>query len=155
MTSIILLIVALFLDGFLSIIIPLNYPFLPLITVTTIYIIYPIFKKKQKKYLLITFMVGILYDLLYTNQLLFNAIIFTTIAYITIYFYKTYQQTKITKIIYLIMIIILYEIITASILFVFQVTSINIARIVYKILYSILLNIIYAIILNNLLIKES
>ena len=111
--------------------------------------------KKQKNYLLITFMVGILYDLLYTNQLLFNAIIFTTIAYITIYFYKTYQQTKITKIIYLIMIIILYEIITASILFVFQVTSINIARIVYKILYSILLNIIYAIILNNLLIKES
>ena len=155
MISVILLIVALFLDGFLSIVIPLNYPFLPLITVTTIYMIYPIFKKKQKNYFLITFIVGLLYDLLYTNHLLFNAIIFTTIAYVTKYFYKTYQQTKITKIIYLIMIIILYEVITALILFVFQITSITIARIIYKILYSILLNIIYAVILNNLLIKES
>lgn len=155
MTSIILLIVALFLDGFLSTIIPLNYPFLPLITVTTIYLIYPILKKKQKTYLLISFISGILYDLLYTNQLLFNAIIFTTTSYITKYFYKTYQQTKITKIIYLIIILIIYELLSASLLFIFQITSITISRIIYKILYSILLNIIYAVIINIFLIKES
>ena len=155
MISIILLIIALFLDGFLSIIIPLNSIFLPLITITTIYIIFPYFKKKEKKYYILSFAVGIIYDLLYTNLLLFHAIIFMIIAYITKYLYTTYEQTKITKVLYQIIIIILSELLTASFLFLFQTTTITFTKIIYKITHSILLNIIYAVSINMVLNKKS
>ena len=64
---IILIILSLLLDGYLSTIISSSSYFLPLLTLTTIYLIYPKYSKKIRSYKLIVIIVGLIYDLLYTN----------------------------------------------------------------------------------------
>lgn len=149
-----LLIIALFLDGYLSTIIPLNSLLLPLLTVTTLHLIYPYFNKnKEKFYYMLAFITGIIYDLLYTNLLLFNAFVFLFIAKITKHIYINYQQSIIKTLLYLLFIIIVYEFVSASIFFVFQITTVTMAKIIYKIVHSLLLNVIYAI-FASLFIKK-
>ena len=76
MIPITVIIVSLLLDGILT-----NYlPFLvndlsyltPLLTVVSIFIIYPLNRKKELKFFILIFIVGIIYDLLYTNLLFFK-----------------------------------------------------------------------------------
>ena len=90
--SIIIVIISLFLDGILSNYLPYLVNnlslFTPLFTLVSIFIIYPFFKKKEKKYLISVFIIGIIYDLFYTNLLFFNAVLFFIIGLITIRYIK-------------------------------------------------------------------
>ena len=72
--------ISLLLDGILT-----NYlPFLPndlslftpLLTITSLVLIYPFFRKQEKNYYITLFIIGIIYDLFYTNLLFFHAVIF-------------------------------------------------------------------------------
>ena len=74
--SSIIIIASLILDGLLSNFLPFMVGnlsiFTPLFTVVSIIIIYPFFRKREKnKYLITLAMTGLIYDLLYTNLLLF------------------------------------------------------------------------------------
>ena len=80
MISIIIIIISLLLDGILSNYLPYLVNdlslFTSLFTLVSIFIIYPFFKKKEKKYLITIFIIGIIYDLFYTNLLFFNGVLF-------------------------------------------------------------------------------
>ena len=143
----ILLIISILLDGIIT-----NYlPFLennlslftPLLTIVSIFLVYPFYQKQEKKYYITIIIIGILYDLLYTNLLFFNAILFLEIAFVTRFIYKNYEITFIRLIIYLGIIIGLYEGTTGLILFIFQVVPITPQKVLYKISHSLLLNLIY------------
>lgn len=147
MIPIIILIVSLLLDGLLT-----NYlPFLindlslltPLLTVSSIIIIYPFYRKKENKYYLLLFIFGMIYDLFYTNLLFFNGILFVIIGFISKYIYKNYGLSLVKIILYIILIISIYESLTGIILFSFNIVSITFNRIFYKITHSLLTNIIY------------
>ena len=140
---IILIILSLLLDGYLSTIISSSSYFLPLLTLTTIYLIYPKYNKKIRSYKLIVIIVGLIYDLLYTNLLLFHAVIFYILSFLIIHIYKNYSQTKLTTILSLIILIVVYELLVASIFFIFQVSTITFIKLITKIFKSLLLNIIY------------
>ena len=78
MIKYLIIIISLILDGILSNFLPvinLSY-FTPLLTLTSIFIVYPFYTKDEYKYYITSFIVGIIYDLLYTNLLFFNGIIF-------------------------------------------------------------------------------
>ena len=154
-----ILIISLILDGLLT-----NYlPFLvnelslftPLFTLTSIFIIYPFYRKKEKKYFILVFIIGIIYDLLYTNLLFFNALLFLVIAYLSKQIYKNFDISFIKLIIYISLIIISYETLTGLIIFIFNLVPITISKIIYKITHSLIINIIYGeiiyLILNKLL----
>ena len=151
---IILIILSLLLDGYLSTIISSSSYFLPLLTLTTIYLIYPKYSKKIRSYKLIVIIVGLIYDLLYTNLLLFHAVIFYTLSFLIIHIYKNYSQTKLTTILFLILLIVAYEFLVASIFFIFQVSTITFIKLITKIFKSLLLNIIYALVLTPILKKS-
>ena len=78
LTSIILLI-SIILDGVLTNFLPYLVNdlsiFTPLLTVVSIFILYPLNRKKENKFFILIFIVGIIYDLLYTN-LPKNSIVF-------------------------------------------------------------------------------
>jgi rod shape-determining protein MreD len=145
---IILIGISLILDGVLT-----NYlPYLPnnlslftpLLTITSLFFIYRFYRKQEKKYYFILGIIGIIYDLFYTNLLLFHAVIFIFLGVIIKQIYKNYEITSIRIIIYIIIMITIYEFSTGFILFIFQLVPITIEKIIYKIIHSLILNIIWA-----------
>lgn len=142
--TIIIIILALILDGYLSTIISLNDYLLPLLTLTTIYLIYPKYQNKIKTYKCILVVSGFIYDILYTNLLFFHSVIFYLLSFLIITIYKNYSQNKIKTIIYLILVITSYELLVAIIFYIFQVSNIKLLSLLTKIFKSLLLNIIYA-----------
>ena len=126
--TIIIMIVSLLLDGIITNYLPYipNHLslFTPLLTVITIFIITPLYQKKNKQYYVLLFIFGIIYDLFYTNLLFLNAFLFAGIGFISKYIYKNYELTYIRLIIYLILIISLYELGYALILWILQLVPI-------------------------------
>ena len=147
--------ISLLLDGILT-----NYlPFLgndlslftPLLSVISIFLIYPFFRKEEKKYLINIFIYGLIYDLFYTNLLFWNATIFLIIGLLTIFIYKNYEISFLKIIIPIIVIITSYELLNASIIWIFHLVPITFTKVIYKITHTLLLNIIYAEIIYLLL----
>ena len=146
--SLIIIIVSLILDGILSNFLPYLYTnlsiFTPLFTLISIFMIYPFFKKKEKTYFILIFIVGIIYDLFYTNLLFFNGVLFVTIGLLIKYIYKTYEITPLRLILYIIILVTAYESLTGLILLIYNVVPVTFYKVFYKIINSLLLNIIYA-----------
>ena len=147
MIPIIILIVSVLLDGILTNFLPCMVGdlslFTPLLTVVSIFIIYPFYRKEEKKYYIVLIVLGIIYDLFYTNLLFFNAILFLLIGVLSKYIYKNYEITWFRLIIYISLIIFTYEVSTGLIIFIFQLVPITINKVLYKISHSLILNIIY------------
>lgn len=148
MISLIIITLSLILDGILSNIFPYTVNnlslFTPLLTLISIYLIYPFYKKKENKYILTIFLTGIIYDLLYTNLIFYNAITFTIIGIISKYIYKHYEINYLNIIIQIILIVTIYESLNALIIILFNLVPMSISRLFYKITHSLLLNIIYS-----------
>lgn len=148
MIPLIIITLSLILDGILSNIFPYTVNnlslFTPLLTLISIYLIYPFYKKKENKYILTIFLTGIIYDLLYTSLIFYNAIIFTIIGIISKYIYKHYEINYLNIIIQIILIVTIYESLNALIIIIFNLVPMSISRLFYKITHSLLLNIIYS-----------
>lgn len=148
MIAIIIMILSLLLDGLLTNFLPylvndLTY-FTPLLTLVTIFLIYPFYRKKEKKYYITVFIMGIIYDLFYTNLLFLNATLFLLIALLTRLIYKNYEVAPLRLILYIIILITVYEGVQGLILWIFQVVPVTITKVFYKITHSLLLNILYS-----------
>lgn len=148
MIPLIIITLSLILDGILSNIFPYTVNnlslFTPLLTLISIYLIYPFYKKKENKYILTIFLTGIIYDLLYTSLIFYNAIIFTIIGIISKYIYKHYEINYLNIIIQIILIVTIYESLNALIIILFNLVPMSVSRLFYKITHSLLLNIIYS-----------
>ncbi len=146
-----IIIISIILDGILSNFLPYAVNnlslFTPLLTLISIFIIYPFYKKCEKKYFITVIITGLIYDLLYTNLLFYNAIIFFIIALITKFISKNFEINYLNIIIQIIIIITLYETINALIIICFNLVPITLTRLLYKIVHSLILNIIYGEIL--------
>ena len=156
LTSIILTI-SIILDGVLTNYLPylvndLSF-FTPLLTVVSIFILYPLNRKKETKFFIIMFIVGIIYDLLYTNLLFLNGLLFVLIALLSKVIYKNFETSYFKLIIYTILIIIVYESVYAGILFIYRVVPITFYKLIYKISHTLILNIIYTEILYLIINK--
>ena len=149
-TGIIIIIISLLLDGLLTNFFPYVGSlsiFTPLLTVVAISIVYPLFRKKENKYLLTLFIVGIIYDLLYTNLYFIDGVLFFIIGLISIKLYKYLEIDNIKILLLSLIVIVVYEVLLFLIIFVFRITDVTLFRLIYKISHTILLNILYGEIL--------
>lgn len=78
---IIVLILSFILESKLSLYLNGTY-FSVLLVVSTLSLIYPFYYKNEKKYFITVFITGFLYDIIFTNTFLFNAIIFLILGII-------------------------------------------------------------------------
>ena len=146
MIPIIIVICSILLDGILTNFLPYSPStlslFTPLLTVVSFILIYPFYRKKVKKYYIISITIGLIYDLLYTNLLFVNSILFFIIAYVTKIIYKNIEVNYLNIILFVIVIISLYEALNGLIIVVFNLVPITIESLIYKITHSLLLNIL-------------
>lgn len=148
MIPIIIIIVSFLLDGLLTNYLPyvvndLSW-FTPSLTLVSILLIHPFYRKQEKKYYCILFILGLLFDLFYTNLLFYHAVIFVGIGY----FIHTYQKwipfNALGVMIEVILLITIYEIGCGFLLWIFHVVPITFYKVFYKIVHSLLLNVIVA-----------
>ncbi len=147
MVPVIILLLSIIIDGVLTNFLPylvnnLSY-FTPLFTVTSIFLIYPFYRKNKRLYFITLFITGFIYDLFYTNLLFYNGVLFVIIGLITYLLYKNFEVNFFKLIIYIILIIISYESINALLLLIYNVVPITTSKIVYKISHSLIINVIY------------
>ena len=148
MLGLIILIISVYLDGLLSLFLP-YIPgqlsiFTPMLTIVSLLIIYPLYRKKEKKYFITLFITGIIYDLLYTNLLFYNGLVFILFGFIIKFIYKNLDVSSIKLIFYEILIIVAYELLISLFILIFNLVPISINEIVYKIKHSLLLKLIYS-----------
>ncbi len=147
MLGIIIIVISLYLDGFLTLFLPYIEEnlslFTPMLTIVSFLLIYPLYRKKEKKYFIVIFITGIIYDLLYTNLLFYDALVFLLIGYLIKLIYKNLDVTHIKLSLYIIFLITIYEVIFFLCILIFNLVPITISQLIYKITHSILLNILY------------
>lgn len=157
LVSNIIVIVSLILDGILTNFLPYMVSdlsiFTPLLTVVSLVVIYPFFKKDKKKYLTYSFIVGIIYDLLYTNLLFFNGLIFLVVGLLIIILYQNIGNNYLKIILNIVLVIISYELLTVLVIFCFNLVPLTLDKVIYKISHSLLLNIIYGEVIYLILKK--
>lgn len=144
---VIISIISLVLDGILTNFLPymvnnLTF-FTPMFTIISVFLIFPLFCDDYKKYLIYIFILGVIYDLFYTNLFVYDGIIFLLFGLITISIYKNFEVTKFRLLLYIVLFICLYEFIFAFVILLFQLVPISFSKIFYKIGHSIIINLIY------------
>ena len=87
-----------------------------LFTLISLIIIYPYFHNKERNYFILSFLIGLLYDIVYTNTFLFNAIMFLIIAYIIKKINSYISNNYINVAIISLIIIIIYRLIVYLVL---------------------------------------
>ncbi len=146
--SIVILIISFLLDGILTNFLPYGVGnlslFTPLTTIVAIVLIYNFFYHNEKKYLIISFVTGIIYDLFYTDLLFLDGILFFIIAFMVIKLYKVIGFNYVRILLHVFVAIVVYEISFSLIIIIFNLVPMTIDRLLYKISHSLILNLIYA-----------
>lgn len=148
--SITIVVISFLLDGILTNFLPFGVGdlsfFTPLMTLVSLVSIYQLFyySHHQKKYFIMSFILGFFYDLFYTNLLFFNAFLFLLLAYITAFLHKQIGEGYIRILIRVLFMIFIYELLTALCIVIFNLVPMSLDRLWYKISHSIFLNLIYA-----------
>lgn len=160
MVPLLILIISFLLDGLLT-----NYlPFMmnqlsyltPLLTLSSIFFLFPFFKGKKKKYFIILVIFGLLYDLAYTNLLLWNALLFLAVGYFSMKVNQYLPDHFLLNFVYLIGIIVFYESMNVLLFFLFHLNVVTWHDYFYKISHSLILNLSYGqfiYLLSYLLLK--
>ena len=63
----------------------------PLFTLLSLIFIFPYFKNSKKEFLIFSFFLGLIYDLLFTNFYILNSILFLIISFFIFYILKTHN----------------------------------------------------------------
>lgn len=121
----------------------------------TIYLIYPFYKNQELKYYIESFIIGIIYDLIFTNLLFFDGVIFLIISLVSVKIYKNFIVDKYKNIMYVFLIIILYEFLVASIFLIFNLVPISFYDFIYKISHTLLINVVYGFLLYEIIGSSS
>lgn len=141
---IIMLIISFFLDGLLSNLLVFSNYLYPLCSLLSLVIICPLFKKRQvNKYYLFSMIIGLLYDIVYTNTLFLNFILFFLIAILIRMIYNLVSNNYLSLIIISFFIIVLYRITIYLVLFVVNYKLLNINILLQSVYSSFIINFIY------------
>lgn len=141
-------IISFLLDGILSNI--LTKPFIPLFSIVSLVVIEN-YKKDKKKYLINCFILGLLYDLVYTNTLFLNGLLFLLIGFIILFCFNFLTHRLDIDLLISILSIILFRIFSFLIYKMFyNVSSYLLLPSIYN---SLIINLIYCIVIYLLLKK--
>lgn len=142
-----LVVVSFLLDGIVSNMISLNGIFYPLFSLVSLIALYPYFKIES--YYKTAFFLGLSYDLIYTNTLIFYAFLFLVLSFIISKLYILINDSNIGLVFITILSVTIFR--TVLYLSIFLTGNIKFNfDILFKSIYSsLILNIIYVIVLST------
>lgn len=138
--------VSMLLESITSNLIPLNSFFTPLFSLVSLVLIYPYFANNDTNYLKTCAIVGVIYDLVFTNTLFFNLLIFIIIGLVIKFINIVLSNNFINVMIITMISIITYLIITYLILTLIGYKTFNLQYLVSTMSRSSLANILYSFI---------
>ena len=118
-----------------------------LIIFSTMVLLEPYFKKDKNKFLLFCFILGFLFDLIYTGTYFLNAGLFLTVGVIISFINRVTPNNFIVTILELIFLICVYRILSFLFMFINGVVVFDLNILCKSIYCSLITNIIYSIIL--------
>ena len=116
--------------------------------------LYPKIINEQKKYFLILFISGFIYDISITNIISINAILFLFIGFVNIIYTKNINDKLINNLIFLNAMLILYRILLYLFFIIVEISSFNICNFFSNLPQVLIINSIYYIILFMILKKK-
>ena len=125
--------------------------FEPITTIVALVVVYPYFHKYENKYYYLLFITGLLYDIIYTNTFLLNAIVFVMLGFVIKHSNKLFSTNFINISLVTAVTIIIYRIITYFILFIIGYVHFDIKDLFFSLTSCLLFNMIYSIILYVLI----
>lgn len=145
-----IIIISFILENIFSNLVSASGIFIPLFSLLSLIFVYPLFKDKNE-FIITSLVLGLFYDIIITNTLFINTLIFLLIAYIIKKLYKLINSSLIGIIIISVISIIVYRTINYILIEVFTYNSINFSVLLNGIKNSLVLNIIFTIIVYYLL----
>lgn len=139
-------------DGVLSLLISQNSLFIPLLSIMSLIVVYPHLKNKQS-IVMIGGILGLLYDIVYTQTLFFNTILFVCLSLIILLFYKYVPFNIVNSYFLAILLIFLFRICSYLVLTFFYQSSFNWTALFKSIYSSLIINFVYLLIVPFILNK--
>jgi rod shape-determining protein MreD len=146
---IIILLISFYLEGIISNLLNINF-LIPLFTLVSLIIIYQYLYNLKNDYYKLCFIIGLLYDIAYTDTLFLNACLFLFIGFIITKLNIIITNNTFNVIILSILIINIYRILTFIILILINYIDLNFYNLFISIVNSLIINIIYVVILYKI-----
>ena len=144
--KVIILIISFLLEGVISNFVSINGFMAPLFTLVSLIVIYPLFDDVSEYYKYV-FVTGLVYDLFYTDTIIFHAIIFCFMAFIITRMNLVLSDNYINFLIIMAICILIYRTFTYSLLVLVSSVSFSFIALILSILKSLIINLIYSVIL--------
>ncbi len=139
-----ILVISFLLDNLISFFLNTNLLFNPLLSLVSLIIIFRYYHRKdENKYLITSFVLGLVYDIVCTDTVFLNAGIYLLLSLFIIKFYKIFSYNLLNSAILLIIVIIIYRSITFLVLSNFNFISFNLYHLLQSIYSSLILNLLY------------
>lgn len=140
------------LDGVLSLLMNQDSIYIPLLSIMALIVVYPYIKDKQR-IVIMGGIVGLLYDVVYTQTLFLNTILFCFLALVVLLFYKYIPINIVNSYILAILLILLFRVLSYLALVFYYELSFN-WEVLFKSIYSSLItNLLYLTIMPFILGK--
>jgi rod shape-determining protein MreD len=142
--SLIIVISSFLIDGLLSIY-KFNYLFgiisiNTFLSIISLVIIFPYFYKEKKKYYITSLILGLLYDITYTDTLILNALIFLSIGFIISKYYIYFTNNIFNGLVISLLSILLYRVLSFGILILIGYMSFDLYLFAHDIFSILLIN---------------
>lgn len=142
-----IIILSLCLESIMSTLIPLNSFFTPLLSIVSLVLIYPYFANKDDDYLKTCALVGLIYDLVFTDTMFFNMIVFLLIGLLIKLINIVLSNNFINVMLITLITIIIYLTVTYLILAIIGYKTFNFHTLTATISQTLLLNVLYSFLL--------
>lgn len=140
---ILVLIISFILDSIISNLVSINGLFLPLFTVMSLIIIYPYFNNKKNKFYLSCFIIGVCYDLIYTNTIVIHGFLFLLLGFIITRMNLVLANNYINVIIMGLILIIIYRTLTYGLIIITANASFDFFNLFRSVYSSLIANVIF------------
>lgn len=142
-----ILIISFILEGITTNLISSNSLFFPLFTIISLATVYPLFGKESKQFYLYSFLLGLIYDIVYTNTPFTNTFAFIITAYMIKLLYEYITVSKFNIILINIIVVLFHQTVLYLMLCLFGYSSFNEITMLVNLYSSIIINVIYGFIL--------
>lgn len=139
----IIIILSFFLEGIFSNLVPTDMFLSPLFTLMSLILIYPYFNKHNGSYYKVCFLTGLLYDLVYTDTIVFNAFIFCLIGLIIVKLNNVLANNYLNNSLMAVIVIALFRIVTYFFLLLTGNMSFDFMILLKSVYSSLISNILY------------
>lgn len=145
-------IISFLLDGIIFSLSSINSVAAPLFSMLCLVIAYPYCSDNLKKLYISSIVIGIFYDIVYTNSLFLNTLLYVGVVYLIDKIFRTFTNNIVNTCLVSALVVCLYRFITYSFYWVIGIINWDIMDIISSLSHSIIINFVYILIFYYILL---